>query len=176
MTLHDAAIDRYSRQILVPDIGGAGQERLLAARVIVRGDGAAAMAARDLLDRAGVGDGAPADALVVFDRSVAALAHGTMPDRPPVVVVAGVAADGLVVAVQPGHPCPACVGASIGGLEPAVGAARALALGALAAGVTLQALLHHMPVGRMTRVPESGSPHVADLAPPRVCAVRRSVS
>jgi len=175
MTLHDAAIDRYSRQILVPDVGGAGQERLLAARVIVRGDGAAAMAARDLLDRAGVGDGAPADVLVVFDRNVAGLAHGAMPDR-PVVVVAGVAADGLVVAVQPGHPCPACVGASVGDLEPAVGAARALALGALAAGVTLQALLHPMPVGRMTRVPERGSPRVADLAPPRVCAVRRSVS
>ena len=38
MTLTDAQIDRYSRQIIVPRIGGRGQERLLAAQMLIAGD------------------------------------------------------------------------------------------------------------------------------------------
>jgi len=38
MTLTDAQIDRYSRQIVLPRIGGRGQERLLAARMLLAGD------------------------------------------------------------------------------------------------------------------------------------------
>jgi molybdopterin/thiamine biosynthesis adenylyltransferase len=38
MTLTDAQIDRYSRQIIVPHIGGRGQERLLTARMLLAGD------------------------------------------------------------------------------------------------------------------------------------------
>jgi hypothetical protein len=38
MTLTDAQIDRYSRQIIVPHIGGRGQERWLAARILLAGD------------------------------------------------------------------------------------------------------------------------------------------
>jgi hypothetical protein len=38
MTLTDAQIDRYSRQIIVPHIGGRGQERLLGARMLLVGD------------------------------------------------------------------------------------------------------------------------------------------
>ena len=38
MPLTDAQIERYSRQIIVPRVGGRGQERICAARVVVAGD------------------------------------------------------------------------------------------------------------------------------------------
>src|SRR5271156_3864533 len=47
--------DRYSRQILFPGIGEAGQERLSAAHVALVGCGAPGAAAASLLARAGVG-------------------------------------------------------------------------------------------------------------------------
>ena len=53
--LTDAQIERYGRQIILPEVGGRGQERLLAARVAVAGAGPAASAAVTLLGRAGVG-------------------------------------------------------------------------------------------------------------------------
>src|SRR5437867_4346382 len=49
-------ITRYSRQILLPEWGAAGQERIAAAEVEVRGHGAAAQAA--VLYLAGAGAGA----------------------------------------------------------------------------------------------------------------------
>ena len=53
--LTDAQVERYGRQIILPEVGGRGQQRLLAARVAVAGAGPAATAAVTLLGRAGVG-------------------------------------------------------------------------------------------------------------------------
>jgi molybdopterin-synthase adenylyltransferase len=53
--LDDAAIERFSRQILLPEVGGRGQERLCATVVTVRGAGDAAAFAATLLQAAGVG-------------------------------------------------------------------------------------------------------------------------
>ena len=55
MTLTDAQIDRYSRQIIVPRIGGRGQERLLAARMLLAGDARDIEAPLAYLVGAGVG-------------------------------------------------------------------------------------------------------------------------
>jgi adenylyltransferase/sulfurtransferase len=47
--------ERYSRQVLFPGIGAAGQERLRAARVVIVGCGATGSAVAGMLARAGVG-------------------------------------------------------------------------------------------------------------------------
>jgi len=54
--------DRYSRQVLFPGIGLAGQERLAAGRVAVVGCGATGTCVSSLLARAGVGE------LLILDR------------------------------------------------------------------------------------------------------------
>jgi adenylyltransferase/sulfurtransferase len=55
MDLNDARIERYSRQIILPQIGGRGQQRLLETTVSVVGDGPLAMTAAHYLTAAGVG-------------------------------------------------------------------------------------------------------------------------
>src|SRR5256885_4789770 len=56
------ANERYSRQVLFPPIGSAGQERLRRSRVAIVGCGATGSAAASLLARSGVGS------LVIIDR------------------------------------------------------------------------------------------------------------
>ena len=53
--LSDAQIERYSRQIILPQVGGKGQEKLLRARVLVNGSGPLQTTALLYLAAAGVG-------------------------------------------------------------------------------------------------------------------------
>jgi len=53
--LTETQIERYSRQLILPEIGGRGQERLLASRVLIVGDGDVARTAALYLAAAGVG-------------------------------------------------------------------------------------------------------------------------
>lgn len=55
MALSDAQIDRFSRQIVLPQIGGRGQERLLSSSVAVAGNGALAEIVALYLAGAGIG-------------------------------------------------------------------------------------------------------------------------
>lgn len=68
--LDDTDIDRYSRQILLPEIGGKGQLRLRQSSVVVIGEEAAAIAAL-YLAAAGIGR--------VATRLSAAATHGLPP-------------------------------------------------------------------------------------------------
>jgi len=62
--LDDSQIDRYSRQIVLSEIGGRGQERLLAAEVWIHGDGDGALTCARYLAGAGVGRLALADVTI----------------------------------------------------------------------------------------------------------------
>jgi len=53
--LSDAQIERYSRQIILPQVGGKGQEKILRSRVLVHTDGLLEAAALLYLAAAGVG-------------------------------------------------------------------------------------------------------------------------
>jgi len=55
MALSDAQIERFSRQIILPQIGGTGQQRLLGASVALAGEGDLARIAALYLAGAGVG-------------------------------------------------------------------------------------------------------------------------
>lgn len=55
MSLTDTQLDRYARHIILPDIGGAGQAKLLAAHVVVIGAGGIGCPALAYLAAAGIG-------------------------------------------------------------------------------------------------------------------------
>lgn len=102
MTLGDAVIDEYSRHVLLPEIGPAGQARLLATRVRVAGEGPGRPLLAGLLARSGL-------AVVDAGGDVAAFL-GAVPDvdapRPSVACWGG--DDVLHVRTLVGRPCPAC--------------------------------------------------------------------
>ncbi len=55
MSLNDIQIERYSRQILLPEVGGKGQEKLLASKVLIIGAGGLGSPVASYLAGAGVG-------------------------------------------------------------------------------------------------------------------------
>ncbi len=150
--LSDTDIDRYSRQILLSEIGGRGQERLLKSRVLVDGANPAAEHARLLLARAGVAvaDGGAVDCVVTVRADLE-----TITARVPL-VVASASDTELAVATLLGRPCVRCVAPEIlhtsddrdATLSPIV----QQALGALAAGEVLLVLLGQVQQGRAQRV------------------------
>jgi hypothetical protein len=193
MTLSEAQIERYSRQILLPEVGGRGQMRLLAARAAIVGSGPAATGAAVLLGRAGVGalelagvdEGLPelapecriervatpsaaADVVVVTSgRQV------TVPARGAPVVVGALDGETLTVTTFVGRPCAACFGPLPAGGEAGVLAGPAsLALGALLAGEALRVLLAPPTAGRTSTVSLDtgavrGTPLPASIGCPR---------
>ena len=142
--LTDAQVERWSRQIVLPEVGARGQERLLAARVAVHGDGAAAATATTLLAGAGLtlGGGPGADVAVVF----AADRIGSTP------AVVGLLGARVVVATLLRGSCLACFADAIpGDAAPPRGThAAAMALGALAANEALRVLLTAPTRSRLT--------------------------
>ena len=140
--LDDAAIERYSRQILLSEVGGRGQERLCATRVVVSGAAAAAAIAASLLAAAGVrvecADGLPG-------RLVARLGVNA--------VVGHTDGASAVVATLVGRPCIDCAPEHIWrqpAAERAVSrAASAQAFGALVAAETLRVALGLATRGRV---------------------------
>jgi hypothetical protein len=144
--LADALVERYSRQILLPEIGGRGQERLCATRVTVSGGGDAGAFAATLLGGAGASvriEAGPPDEVRVTTAATAG-------------VRARFHASAAVVATLPGMPCVACLPARALALPPpgdAIGAvAVAQAAGALVAGEALRLLVGLATDGRVQTI------------------------
>lgn len=55
MTLTEEQIERHSRQIILPDVGGKGQEKLLSAKVLIIDAGGLGSPAALYLASAGIG-------------------------------------------------------------------------------------------------------------------------
>jgi hypothetical protein len=188
--LTDAQVERYSRQILLPEVGGRGQERLLAARVVLAGAGTAAEAAATLLARAGVGAldlidelDAPAsspecrvgrhagraDADVVVDlggaAAVAAALGAPAGLAGRAVVVGRQRGAAVVVAVLVGRPCIACIPPAA--LEPGNGTADTPAL-ARPTALALGALAASEALLALLVPPAHGRRHLLDLEHGRV--------
>jgi hypothetical protein len=172
MSLTDAQVERYSRQIILPEVGGRGQERLLAARVAIGGGGPSADAAALLLGRAGIGtveligpggslDPHSAVDLVLGLYDSIPVDDDTSIDGRPArsPFVFGAREDSrILVATLIGRPCVACFGhhpsegSGDGGRGDLLAAPASLALGSLAAIEALRVLLSPPDRGRLTRL------------------------
>ncbi len=123
-------VRRYSRQILLSEVGGRGQERLRAARPVLVGGGALSKVAADYLIRAGV------VGLQVMAPTTPALRTLLLVESPPATSL-WAACDGPRGEVGTGCPCTGSLRGGDGEAGFATGAA--LALQALK-------LLLHLPV------------------------------
>lgn len=177
MALTEAQIQRYGRQILLREVGGKGQARLLARPVRVEGANPATDVAIAYLAAGGspVDGPAPADgflagaALGAFnpDAPVAGpafaslAAAGTTPSLPIAVIAGG---DG--VAFTHGG-CPACLAATAATLAPQVAPVDAVLLGSLAALVLQRLALGLEGAGPVRLIRLSGITPTS--APPGRC-------
>ncbi len=141
--LADALVERYSRQILLAEVGGRGQERLLGSRVTIAGDDDAAGFAATLVRAAGalvtMASGAPGRIDVDAARAGAVVGrwHGC---------------SGTVVTLV-GRPCGRCLDPSVLALPAAgSGSEAAQSVAALVAGETLRVLLGLATEGRIQRL------------------------
>jgi len=164
--LSDSQIERYARQIILPAVGGIGQERLLGATVRVSGRGAPAVLAAHFLAAAGIGRLGISPALAASealgplagrnaDCVVGPAADGPVdvdlwvtdvPERFPAGAARtlwGRASGGEIVRVRfaPGRPCAACLRAAVEGTPEGAGDAAAHVLGSLLALDALRSLL-----------------------------------
>jgi hypothetical protein len=178
--LSDAQIERWSRQIILPEVGGRGQLRLMAARVALLGDGPAATFASDLLARAGVPverARCPDDADLLVDLaadepSSTALARRAV-ERGVPLVRGRVGSGGGTVDTLVGQPCGLCLAAEAwpsGPIVEALAAPAAQALAALVAAEVLRVLLVGTPGGRRQRVDLGGGRFAGDLLDSPGCA------
>lgn len=116
MALSEEEIVRYSRQILLREVGGVGQQRLLASEVPVRGEGAAAGAAVAYLAASGVRVSHGLDAQLSAGFPVPPSAHPVEAHHPPVVWLGAEVAlcgnashDGALIVCAPSGTCAECV-------------------------------------------------------------------
>jgi hypothetical protein len=166
--LRDADVERYARQVIVPEIGARGQARWLAARVAVRGGGPLAARTADLLRRAGVtptDDARTADAAVLLGADHAPV--GTIP-----VLVAELRGRSATLTVLPEGTCPACAPPTAApgpcGTD-ALAVCTAHALAALAATEALLVLLDPTRLARRYTIDTDGGTFRADPLPRSAC-------
>ena len=161
--LSDSQIERYSRQIVLSEIGGHGQERLLASEVEIHGGGDGALVCARYLAGAGVGllglsDAAARAALTREDPNPDCRIAAASCASPGVVIAIGgrlavelprsgtllwASADATVVSrvhVPPGRACAPCLDDFTQRQPPNEGSAQVL--GTLLALDALRALLH----------------------------------
>lgn len=161
MSLTEAQIQRYSRQILLREVGGRGQSRLLSRPVRVDGRNAATDAATPYLVAGGAHVLGPApddgfltgasladfnpDAGVPGAPFACLVAAGAVPSLAVAVVVGG---DGVVAS---GGGCADCLKAAADSLAVAVAPEDALVLGGLAALALQRLCLEVEPVAGLRR-------------------------
>ena len=170
MTLDDARIARYGRQILLPEVGGRGQTRLLGSAIAVVGTGTAAAFAASLIGRAGVGrlalHGIAGAVTVAPDCTVTR--HGETDTLGPVDLAVFVGTDapaehigpavmargtgGAFVAALPGRPCLRCFVRPAPDLGGAGADTPSWSLGALVAAEALRLLLQPAASARLHRL------------------------
>jgi hypothetical protein len=165
VTLTDEQIERWSRQILLPEVGGHGQLRLLAARVAIAGDGPVASWTADLLRRAGVTveAGVDADLLVDLESDGTTLAQRALARGIPL-VRGRLGASGGTIDTLVGRPCGLCAPADAQptGVADDALAAVTQALGSLVASEVLRVLLLGADGGRRQRIDLDGGRFIGE--------------